>query len=181
MSIYDFQLETIKGEQESAAAYKGKVALVVNTASKCGYTPQYADLQKLYEQYKDRGLNILAFPSNQFGGQEPGSNEEVEAFCQVNYGVTFPLFAKTDVKGEHAHPFFKHLIAAAPFSGFDTEDPAGQRMQAMFQDRMPQELENNEIKWNFTKFLIDREGNVVKRYESPVKPEQIAADIEKLL
>src|SRR5689334_11331228 len=127
MTIYDFQAETIKGEKVSLADYKGKVVVIVNTASQCGFTPQYEGLQELYEQYRGEGLEILGFPSNQFGAQEPGSNEEVQAFCQMNFGVTFPLLAKTDVRGETAHPLFQYLIEAAPFQGFDTTTEGGKR------------------------------------------------------
>ncbi|AJY74613.1 glutathione peroxidase [Paenibacillus beijingensis] len=169
MTIYDFSLQTIKGEEQTLADYKGKVLVIVNTASKCGLTPQYEGLQKLYEQYHEQGLEILGFPSNQFAGQEPGSNAEVESFCQLNYGVTFPLFSKTDVNGPDAHPLFKHLIEAAPFQGADTAATGGE------------EPDNNDIKWNFTKFLIDRDGHVVKRFEPKVEPAAMAADIEKQL
>lgn len=180
-TIYDFEAQTIKGETKSLSDYKGKVVLILNTASKCGFTRQYADLQKLYEQYRDQGLVIIGFPSNQFGAQEPGSNEEVESFCQVNYGVTFPLFAKTDVRDETAHPLFQYLTEAAPFQGFDTTQPGGQKMDAFLRGKMPQWMEDNSIKWNFTKFLVDREGNVVNRFESTVEPADLKDDIEALL
>ena len=114
MSIYDFRVKTIRGEEQSLADYKGKVLLIVNTASKCGFTPQYKELQELYEQYRDRGFVVLGFPCNQFGNQEPGTEEEIEQFCQVNYGVTFPMFAKVDVNGENAHPLFQYLKEKAP-------------------------------------------------------------------
>ena len=154
MSLYDYKVNTIKGNEASLADYKGKVLLVVNTASKCGFTSQYTDLQKLYEQYKDQGLEVLGFPSNQFGGQEPGSNEEVSEFCQINYGVSFPLFEKIEVRDENKHPLFAYL----------TEQAGG-----------------NDIKWNFTKFLIDRDGQVVKRFESPIAPLEIEPEIQALL
>jgi glutathione peroxidase len=176
-TIENYRLKTIKGEAAELSDYKGKVLLVVNTASKCGLTPQYEGLQELYNQYKDQGLEILGFPSNQFAGQEPGSSEEIEEFCQINYGVSFPLFAKTDVNGDHAHPLFKQLVSDAPFQGFDSS-PGGQKFQSMFQ---PGQLASNDVKWNFTKFLIDRDGNIVKRFEPNVLPQDIAADIEKLL
>ncbi|MFC4779403.1 glutathione peroxidase [Paenibacillus sp. GCM10023252] len=181
MSVYDYKATTIRGEEQSLKQYEGKVLLIVNTASKCGFTPQYTELQKLYEQYKGQGLEILGFPSNQFGEQEPGTNEEVESFCEINYGVKFPLFAKTDVRGETAHPLFQYLTEQAPFAGFDTDTPSGQRMNSFLSEKLPHIMEGNGIKWNFSKFLVDRTGRVVKRYESTVNPEDIAGDIEQQL
>ncbi|MBD2868293.1 glutathione peroxidase [Paenibacillus arenilitoris] len=181
MSIYAYELETIRGERASMEQYKGKVLVVVNTASKCGFTPQYADLQKLYEQYKDQGLEILGFPSNQFGEQEPGANSDVQSFCQLNYGVTFPLFAKTDVRDDTAHPLFRHLTEEAPFQGFDTSEPSGKMLDAFLKEKLPHYLFGNSIKWNFTKFLVDREGRIVKRFESTVEPLAMKDEIEKLL
>ena len=138
--------------------HNGKVVLVVNTASKCGFTPQYAGLEKLHNAYAERGLVILGFPCNQFGHQEPGSEEEIGEFCQLNYGVTFPMHAKVDVNGKAAHPLFEHLKKEAPGV-----------------------LGSKSIKWNFTKFLVDRQGNVVKRYGSKTKPSALKAEIEALL
>ncbi|MCA0756144.1 glutathione peroxidase [Paenibacillus sp. N4] len=180
MSIYSYELETIRGEAAGMEQYKGKVLLVVNTASKCGFTPQYADLQKLYEEYKDQGFEILGFPSNQFGEQEPGANSDVQSFCQLNHGVTFPLFAKTDVRGETAHPLFQYLTEEAPFEGFDTSEPSGKMLNAFLSEKLPHFLEGNSVKWNFTKFLIDRDGRVVKRYESTDEPMSIKSDLERL-
>ncbi len=157
MSIYDFTVETNRGEQQSMQEYKGKVMLIVNTASKCGHTHQYEGLQKLYEQYKPQGLEILAFPSNQFI-QEPGTNEQIRDFCSINFGVTFPLFKKIKVNGFSAHPLFVYLTKQARNS-----------------------LNLRRISWNFTKFLVDRNGRVVKRYKPATLPEDIAADIEKLV
>ena len=157
-NVYDYSATTISGKEVSIADYKGKVLLVVNTASKCGLTPQFKDLEALYEKYKDQGLMILGFPCNQFLSQDPASNEEISEFCQLNYGVTFPMFAKIDVNGDEAHPLFKHLKEAAP--GL---------------------LGMNAIKWNFTKFLVDRQGNVIERYAPTPVPLDIAKDIEKLL
>lgn len=179
-NLYDFQAQTIKGEQRSLADFKGKVVVVVNTASKCGLTPQYEGLQELYETYKDQGLEIIGFPSNQFNGQEPGTNDEVETFCKVNYGVTFPLFAKTDVRGEDAHPLFRYLTETAPYSGFPN-DPAGERMNAFLSSSKPDWMTDNSVKWNFTKFLVDREGNVVERFEPSALPASMKTSIEKLL
>jgi glutathione peroxidase len=181
MSVYLFSANNIRGVQVPLESYEGKVLLIVNTASRCGFTPQYSDLQKLYETYYDRGFVILGFPCNQFGEQEPGENEEVHTFCQINYGVTFPLFEKLEVKGPGKHPLFAYLTKTAPFQGFDQSQPTGKLLHNMFAEKMPEELHNDEIKWNFTKFLIDRQGRVVTRYESPVDPLDIGPDIEKLL
>ncbi|MNC03964.1 Hydroperoxy fatty acid reductase gpx1 [compost metagenome] len=181
MSVYQYNARSIRGKETSLEQYKDKVLLIVNTASKCGFTPQYSDLQKLYEKYQDQGLQILGFPSNQFGEQEPGSNEEVNVFCQINYGVSFPLFEKVDVKGEHTHPLFTYLTEQAGFEGFDVADSNGKLLHTMLQERDPSALANDEIKWNFTKFLIDRQGNVVKRYESPVDPMDLEPAIRQLL
>ncbi|AOH53784.1 glutathione peroxidase [Peribacillus muralis] len=180
MGIYDFSAERINGKEVSLEQYKGQVLIVVNTASECGFTPQYEDLQKLYDRYKDKGLNILGFPCNQFGAQEPGQNEEVETFCQLNYGVSFPLFNKVDVRGSQAHPLFPYLTDQAPFTGLENK-PGGKMLQAMLQTEHPEFLIDDSIKWNFTKFLIDRDGNVVKRFESVEAPFEMEGAIEKLL
>ena len=156
--IYDAPVETIDGKPGDLSAYRGKVLLIVNTASACGYTPQLEGLEKLYEKLAGRGFAILGFPCNQFGKQDPGSNAEIASFCQKNYGVTFPMFSKIEVNGSGTHPLYAHLKAAAP--GF---------------------LGTPQIKWNFTKFLVDRNGNVVRRYGSRDTPRQIAKDVEELL
>jgi glutathione peroxidase len=157
-SIYDFSVEDIHGKARKLTEYKDKVLLVVNVASKCGFTPQYKGLEALHEKLHARGLEVLGFPCNQFGAQEPGSEDEIAQFCELNYGVTFPLFAKIDVNGGDAAPLYQHLKKARP--GL---------------------LGSEAIKWNFTKFLVDRKGNVVERYAPNVEPETIAGDIEKLL
>ncbi len=157
-SIYDFSANTAGGKRKALADYKGKVLLVVNTASKCGFTPQFAGLEELYEKYRDRGLVILGFPCNQFGRQDPGSNDEIQEFCQLNYGVSFPVFGKIEVNGSGADPIFKYLKKEAPGA-----------------------LGTERIKWNFTKFLIDAEGNVVRRYAPTDKPKAIEKDIKALL
>ncbi|MDQ0199781.1 glutathione peroxidase [Neobacillus ginsengisoli] len=158
MTIYPFQVKTIDGEEISLRQFAGKVLLIVNTASKCGFTPQYKDLQELYESHKEKGLEILGFPCNQFMSQEPGNEEDIKTFCELNYGVTFPMFAKVDVNGVYAHPLFVYLRKQTPgLLGFNT------------------------IKWNFTKFLVDSKGNVVKRYSPTTKPYEILKDIEALL
>ena len=157
MEIADFEIKQADGSTESLAEHKGKVLLIVNTASKCGFTPQYEGLEKLHQEYADQGLEILAFPCNQFGNQEPGDAEEIKNFCTLNYDVSFPLQAKIEVNGEDADPLWKHLKS----------EQSG--------------LLGSRIKWNFTKFLVDREGNVVARHGPAVKPEQLRAEIEELL
>ena len=158
MSIYDFSVKTITGDTIALDAYKNKVMLIVNTASKCGFTPQYTGLQELYADLHQTGVEVLGFPCNQFGAQEPGTEEAINSFCQLNYGVSFPMFAKVDVNGDQADPLFTFLKKEAP-GIFGSE----------------------AIKWNFTKFLVDREGNVVKRYAPTDKPQKIAEDIKNLL
>lgn len=157
-TLYSFSANALGGGEVSLDAYRGKVLLIVNTASECGFTPQYAGLQQLHERFGARGLAVLGFPCNQFGGQEPGDAAQIGAFCEQRFGVTFPLFEKIDVKGEHANPLFRYLT-----------------------DEAPGLLGTKMIKWNFTKFLADRSGNVVKRYAPQTKPDEIAEDIEKLL
>ena len=157
-SIYDFSVKDIHGKAVRLDRYKGKVLLIVNTASKCGFTPQYKGLEALHQKYHAKGLEILGFPCNQFGAQEPGTAKDIESFCEINYGVTFPLFAKIDVNGKDAAPLYQHLKAARP--GL---------------------LGSEAIKWNFTKFLVDRQGNVVERYAPKDEPASIEPDIEKLL
>ena len=181
MSIYDFSANSIGGKSIHFDEYKGKVLIITNTASKCGFTPQYEDLQNLYEKYKDAGLEILGFPCNQFEGQEPGANEEVQAFCTLNYGVSFQLFEKTDVRDENAHPIFKYLTETKPFAGFDLSHPIGKILQNLLQDKHPEFLIDDSIKWNFTKFLIDKKGNVVARYEPTTSPLDMEDEIKKLL
>ncbi|MYM65957.1 redoxin domain-containing protein [Pseudoduganella sp. FT55W] len=157
-TIFDLSADSLSGQPVSLAQYKGKVLLIVNTASKCGFTPQYKGLEAVYQQFKDKGVEVLGFPCNQFGAQEPGQAEEIGAFCEKNYGVTFPLFAKIDVNGDNAHPLFQKLKKDAP--GI---------------------LGTEGIKWNFTKFLIRKDGTVYNRYAPTTKPEELIADIEKLL
>jgi glutathione peroxidase len=158
MSVYDFEVRTIDGRDMTLADYRGKVLLIVNVASQCGFTPQYAGLEQLHEQFSSRGFAVLGFPCNQFGSQEPGKENEIKKFCETSFGVTFPLFAKIDVNGPRAHPLYKYL-----------------------QQAQPGILGTEAIKWNFTKFLIDRQGNPARRYAPKEKPENISTDIEKLL
>jgi glutathione peroxidase len=181
MSIYDFVVKDIDGEEVKLDQYKGKVLLIANTASKCGFTPQYEGLQKLYDKYKSRGFEILGFPSNQFLEQEPGSSSEIKSFCQLNYGVSFPMFEKIDVRGENANSLFKYLTNEVPYEGLDQNTEKGKFLHSFLSEKFPEYLEGNSIKWNFTKFLIDKKGKVVKRFESPVEPEAMEKDIEVLL
>lgn len=181
MSVYNFSAINIDGEEVSLKDYEGKVLLIVNTASKCGFTPQYEELQKLYEKYQEQGLEILGFPCNQFKEQEPGESTEIKKFCSINYGVTFPLFEKTEVRGAGAHPLFKYLIEKAPYKGLDPNHPIGQKLLALLTEMDPNYFNDDEIKWNFTKFLIDKQGNVVGRYEPTTAPLNMQEDIQKLL
>ena len=181
MSIYDFKVNTIDGDEICLEKYKGKVFVIVNTASKCGFTPQYEGLENLYERYKDKDFEILGFPSNQFEGQEPGGSKEIKNFCSINYGVSFQLLEKGDVRGEDAQPLFKYLAEKTTFKGFDMGNPIEKKFNDFLFESHPQFLEGNSIKWNFTKFLIGRDGNMVYRYEPTTEPEAMASDIEKLL
>ena len=179
-TIYDFSAQANGGEQLSFSQYKGKVLLIVNTASKCGFTPQYDGLEALYNKYASQGLVVVGFPCDQFGHQEPGSNEEIEAFCRLNHGVTFPLMAKSDVNGENANEVFKWLYSQKPFAGFGDSE-TGKFMDAMLSQANPDYASNPDIKWNFTKFLVDRKGRVVARFEPVVAPELLEPEIEALL
>ena len=181
MSFYDFKAKDINGNERLMSDYKGKVLVVVNTASKCGFTPQYADLEKIYKEFNKSGLEILGFPCNQFMEQEPGNNSEVKSFCELNYGVTFDLFEKIDVRGASAHPIFKYLCSEKPFEGFDLTKANGKLLNSILSEKFPEYLIDDSIKWNFTKFLIDRNGNVIKRYEPTVDPLDMVEDIKKLL
>lgn len=180
-TLYDFEALTIEGEPVSLDMYKGDVLLVVNTASKCGFTPQFEDLQKLYSKYKDQGLKILGFPCNQFNAQEPGTNEEAAEFCQLNYGVEFPIFSKIDVNGPKAHPVFQFLKQAQPFEGFDETTMNGKLIKKIVSDKYPEWIVGNDIKWNFTKFLVNREGDILKRFEPTDEPMDFEQDIKAIL
>ncbi|WP_101759870.1 glutathione peroxidase [Oceanicoccus sp. KOV_DT_Chl] len=157
-TVYQFEAQTINGKPMTLGDYQGKVLLIVNTASKCGLTPQFEGLEKLYNDYKDKGLEILGFPCNQFGHQDPGSEDEIQEFCQMNYGVSFPMHAKIEVNGENTHPLYQHLKSEAP--GI---------------------LGSKKIKWNFTKFLIGKNGEVIERFAPATKPEKLISAIEKAL
>lgn len=158
MSVYDFSAVDITGKEQALSDYKGKVLLIVNTASKCGLTPQYEGLEALYKNFKDQGVEVLGFPCNQFAQQEKGGDAEIAGFCLKNYGVSFPMFSKVDVNGDTAHPLYKYLKSEA--KGI---------------------LGTQKIKWNFTKFLVDQNGNVVKRFAPTAKPKDIESDIQALL
>ena len=179
-TIYDFTAESNSGEQVNFSDYKGKVLLIVNTASRCGFTPQYDGLEALYQQFKGNGLVVIGFPCDQFGHQEPGTNEEIEEFCRLNHGVTFPLMAKSDVNGENANAIFKWLYSEKPFAGFG-EGETAKFMDQMLSRQDPDYASNPDIKWNFTKFLIDRKGRVVARFEPVVAPDELEAEIDALL
>jgi glutathione peroxidase len=180
VTIYDFKALDNKGEEVDMAQYRGKVLMIVNTASKCGFTPQYDGLEALYQKYKEQGLVILGFPCDQFKHQEPGSDEEIAEFCRVNHGVTFPLMKKTEVFGENAHPIFKYLTEQVP-----DEKVTGLKDKAVM--KMVDSLSKSDgreeggVRWNFTKFLISKDGSVIKRYAPVAKPEDMEADIEAML
>jgi glutathione peroxidase len=181
MSVYDFKVKTINDKEVSLSDYKGKLLLIVNTASKCGFTPQYEGLEALYKKYKDRGLVILGFPCNQFLEQDPGTNEQISSFCKVNFGVTFPLFAKIDVNGPKEDPLYRHLKDAAPFRGFETEKESGRKIQDVVRRHYPENLKGDGIKWNFTKFLVSRDGAEVRRFEPTFTPQELDAVVAEAL
>ena len=166
-SIYDFKVKDMEGNDVSLSQYKGKVLLIVNTATRCGFSPQYEDLQKMYDKFKDKGLEILDFPCNQFGEQAPGSIASIHEFCTEKYNTTFPQFDKVDVNGDNQSPLFKFLKAKQGFKGFGNGDKA-QFMDEMLKKQDPDYASKSDIKWNFTKFLVDRNGNVVARFEPTV-------------
>lgn len=181
MKIYDYKFKTIDGEDSTLGEFKDKVILIVNTASKCGFTPQYKDLQKLYEKYNAEGFEIIGFPSNQFADQEPGNNDDVKKFCEINFGVTFPLSEKVEVRGKDANPIFKYLSQQLPFEGFDMSNISSKILHSFLNENFPDYLLGDSIKWNFTKFLIDRKGNLVGRFESTTEPMDIEQSIKNLL
>ncbi|WP_276351824.1 glutathione peroxidase [Cohnella caldifontis] len=162
MSVYEFEVRTLDGRETDLTPYRNKVLLIVNTASQCGLTPQYEGLQRLYDSYAEQGLAVLGFPCNQFGAQEPGTSEEIGSFCRTNYGVTFPMFEKIEVNGPDEHPLYRYLKEQTPPP---VESTDGEK----------------DIRWNFTKFLVDREGRVADRIEPAVKPEEIEPRIRELL
>jgi len=177
-TIYDFKALNNRGDEVDMSQYKGKVLMIVNTASKCGFTPQYDGLEALYKKYQDKGLVILGFPCDQFKHQEPGTDEEIAEFCRLNHGVTFPLMKKIDVFGENAHPIFTYLTTQVP-----DEEVHGLKNKATMKlvDSLAVGRKEGDVRWNFTKFLISRDGATIKRYAPTTKPEDIEKDIESML
>lgn len=177
MKIYDFTVLDTGKREVPLSDYKGKVLLIVNTATGCGLTPQYEGLESLYKKYKDQGFELLDFPCNQFLGQAPGTDEEIVSFCQTNYGTSFKTFSKINVNGDNAHPLFIYLKEQAPI---DVENEESEAFKKLLSD-LSQKTIGNDIKWNFTKFLVDRGGNIVGRFSPTVKPEELEKHIEKAL
>ncbi|WP_163469236.1 glutathione peroxidase [Fusobacterium sp. IOR10] len=176
MNIYDFNVINVKGEDVSLEKYKGKVLMIINTATGCGFTPQYKDLQEIYEKFHEKGLEIIDIPCNQFAGQAPGTDEEIHKFCTLNFGTEFPQMKKSNVNGEEALPLYKYLKKEQGFNGFGN-GPQALAMGLMLK-KIDKDYKNNaEIKWNFTKFVADREGNVIKRFE----PTESMKDVEKFI
>lgn len=179
-TIYDFKAQNNKGEEVEMSQYRGKVLMIVNTASKCGFTPQYDGLEALYQKYKDQGLVVIGFPCDQFKHQEPGTDEEIAEFCRINHGVTFPLMKKTDVFGENAHPIFRYLTQQVPDE--NVSDPQDKTVMEMVDSLSRSDGRNDgEIRWNFTKFLISKDGMTIKRYAPVTKPEDLVTEIESML
>ncbi|MBQ9080132.1 MAG: glutathione peroxidase [Clostridia bacterium] len=180
MSIYDFKVKAQDGSEVSLSDYKGKTLLIVNTATGCGFTPQYNELQTMYDELKADGLEILDFPCNQFGNQAPGSNEEIHDFCTLRYAITFPQFSKIDVNGENAAPLYKWLVKNSTFGGFD-KSPIGLILSQAVKKQDKDYKNNSAVKWNFTKFLIDRNGNVVARFEPTTSLKKVKDKIKQTL
>ena len=176
-SIYDYTVKDDAGNDVSLSTYKGKVLLIVNTATKCGFTPQYKDLQALYEKYRTQGLEILDFPCNQFGSQAPGTIQEIHQFCTANFAIQFPQFDKIEVNGPNESPLYTYLKSQKGFGGFDLNDQTGSKLDKMFSKNDPDYAKNSNIKWNFTKFLVSRDGKVLKRYEPSDKMANVEADV----
>ena len=177
-NVYDFKVMDDAGKEVSLKEYKGKVLLIVNTATRCGFTPQYKELETLYEKYTKEGFEILDFPCNQFGNQAPGTIQEIHQFCSVNFNILFPQFDKIEVNGANAHPLYTYLKAQKGFGGFDLTDKTGKLLDDMFRKNDTDYDKNSDIKWNFTKFLISRDGQVIKRYEPTDKMGDIETDVK---
>ncbi|MFJ2172968.1 glutathione peroxidase [Streptomyces sp. NPDC101062] len=177
MGVHDFDVTTADGTTRRLADHAGRVLLIVNVASKCGLTPQYEGLEALHREFGARGLDVLGFPCNQFGGQEPGTDAEIQEFCSVTFDVTFPVFGKVDVNGPGAAPLFAHLRSEAP----GDFGPANGFLYEHVKNSRPEAIGTDEVKWNFTKFLVGRDGGVLRRYEPTVTPEEIRADLDGLL
>ena len=179
--VYDFKVVNDEGKEVSLSDYKGKVLLIVNTATKCGFTPQYKELEELYEKYRDQGFVILDFPCNQFGQQAPGSIRDIHAFCTANFNIEFPQFDKIDVNGENAHPLYTFLKSQKGFCGFNTDDKIGKFLDDRFKKQDPDYAKNPDIKWNFTKFLVSRDGCVVQRFEPTATAKEMEESIQTCL
>ena len=180
MSIYDYAYTSIEGNPVRMSDYKGKVVLIVNTASKCGFAPQYEGLEALYQRYRDQGFEVIGFPCNQFMDQEPGDEAAISEFCSVRYGVTFPMSAKADVRGDDAIPLFRYLIEQKGFEGMG-KGIKNKAFDMMLKAKYKDGYKDSQVKWNFTKFLVDRQGEVAARFEPVVEPADIAVHIGKLL
>lgn len=180
-SVYDFTVKNRKGADVQLSEYSGKVLFIVNTATRCGFTPQYEELESLYRKYKDEGLEILDFPCNQFGNQAPGSEEEIHQFCTLNFGTEFPQFKKIEVNGENESPLFTFLKSEKGFKGFDLDHPIGKLLDEMLTKADADYASKPDIKWNFTKFLIDREGKVIERFEPTYDMKLIEQRIKEIL
>ena len=180
-NVYAFKVADGGGDTISLADYRGKVLLVVNTATRCGFTPQYTELQELYASYRNKGFEVLDFPCNQFGNQAPGTNEEIREFCTANFNVEFPQLDKIEVNGENAAPLYVYLKSQCGFAGFDLNDGLGKRLDDMFRQRDPNYDQNPDIKWNFTKFLISRDGRVLRRFEPSEKMSVVAEAVKEAL
>lgn len=181
MNVFDYSAIAMNGQHVDLKSFEGKVLLIVNTASQCGFTFQYQDLQKLYDRYKEQDFVILGFPCNQFDAQEPDDNDKIQSFCMLRYGVSFPMFQKINVRDEGAHPLFNDLASELPFEGFNEAHPVAKILIPLIKEKHPEYLYGDSIKWNFTKFLINKNGQPVKRFECTTDPIDMEADIEKLL
>jgi glutathione peroxidase len=181
MSVYEFSVLNRDGDEVSLDEFKDKVLLIINSATQCGFTPQYDKLQDLYERYNGQGFAILDFPCNQFGNQAPGTDSEIASFCDAKFGVTFPIYSKIEVNGENAAPLFQYLVKQKGFQGFDLEHPLTAILQSMLERNDPNSLKTPDIKWNFTKFLVDRQGNVVERFEPTTEIDVIEDKVKELL
>ncbi len=180
MFVYDYNYRSIEGRDIPLSEYRGKVLLIVNTASKCGFTPQYEGLQDLYRTYQDEGLVVLGFPCNQFAEQEPGSGEEIEEFCKLRFGVTFPLSEKIEVRGDNAHPLFGYLTENTTFEGFG-KGLKNKTLETMLKAKYGRSFSDSSVKWNFTKFLVGRDGSIAGRFEPTVTPEEMEAAVKECL
>lgn len=181
MNIYDFEVKKVDGEMLSLSEYKGKVMLIVNTATRCGFTPQYDQLQDLYEKYIDAGFVILDFPCNQFGNQAPENDEEIVSFCDAKFGITFPHFSKIDVNGQDAVPLYQYLVKQKEFAGFDPEHELTPILESVMLRTNPNYKNEPDIKWNFTKFLVDQNGKVVQRFEPTDDIKMVEDKVKELL